>query len=68
MKSNKSICMCGVLREILNTTYSFTGDGDSIFVHLSFLSLFRLHLIKQSLLNAQAAREDSVLPHVSASP
>lgn len=34
-------------------SYSFTGDGDPIFIHLSFLSLFHLHLIQQSLLIAQ---------------
>lgn len=44
--------------------YSFTGDGDPIFIHLSILSLFHLHLIQQSLLiiHAQAAHEENILP------
>lgn len=53
-----------LLGKIFKTTYSFTGDGDPIFIHLSFLSLFHLHLIQQSLLNAQAAHEESILPSI----
>lgn len=42
-------------------SYSFTGDDNPVFIHLSFLSLFNLHLIQQSLLHKQAAHEENIL-------
>lgn len=34
-------------------SYSFTGDSDTIFIDLAFLSLLHFHIIQQSLLKAE---------------
>lgn len=38
---------------IFKISYFFTGDGDTVFIHFSFLSVFHLQVIQQSLLTAQ---------------